>query len=784
MLFRSPAFGAALALAVVLLSRSTVCAQDVTWLGGNGFWNVPANWTGGVTPGSGTNAIIESGTVSLPSTVSGTANNAMIGYSGTGALNISGGTLTTQSSFIANNAGSSGQATISSGTWDAGRVVVGGSGAGTLNISGGYVTGFLGYIAYMAGSTGTASVSSGTWNNTNLYAGNSGTGTLNISGGSVAASNLTLIGNNAGTQGTVSVTGGQFLTKDQFVGYSGTGSLSINGGNVNASEVISIANLAGSKGTVTVTSGTLSSASVITGSGGSGVLNINGGTVTDASGIIGQGAGSVGTVTLNSGTWRNTTQLLIGTFSTAAALNINGGTLAGNMDFLGFNPSGSGTANVAGGSWTYAKLFVGSSGTATLNLSAGTMSGSSTIFALFGGTGTGNITGGTLNSTTEIIVGYGGRGILNLSGTGIVTIAGGTGTLTLGNNSSNGGIGDGTLNLGTGGAVGTLNAATVTSGPGTARVNFNHTGSYTMGAQLTGSLSVGQLGGTTILTGSNTYTGATTISKGILNVTGTLANSDVTVGSGGTLSGTGTIGGSVTVAAGGSLAPGTGTGAGTLTFPGTLAFSNGSMLNLQLDKIAVTSTSNHILATGTTTINITALNGAGPGNYEIISGATGVSAGSFSIGSAPAGHFYGLSASGGTIAVLLDSIAAWRYTYFDTIQDSGSAANTAAPAGDQVTNLMKYALGMDPRIAYGGQPLKIPSPGVVTSGSNQYLTLNFTGNAADVTYRVEATSDLTGTWTTLYNSAPGSAPGTVTVSDTTPMTSASRRFMHLQVVAP
>ena len=62
--------------------------------------------------------------------------------------------------------------------------------------------------------------------------------------------------------------------------------------------------------------------------------------------------------------------------------------------------------------------------------------------------------------------------------------------------------------------------------------------------------------GTVVLTGTNTYTGTTTVGTGILLVNGSLGNTPVAVNTNATLGGTGTIAGPVTVQAGGNLAPG------------------------------------------------------------------------------------------------------------------------------------------------------------------------------------------------------------------------------------
>ena len=62
--------------------------------------------------------------------------------------------------------------------------------------------------------------------------------------------------------------------------------------------------------------------------------------------------------------------------------------------------------------------------------------------------------------------------------------------------------------------------------------------------------------GTVVLTGTNTYTGTTTVGTGILLVNGSLGNTPVAVNTNATLGGTGAIAGPVTVQAGGNLAPG------------------------------------------------------------------------------------------------------------------------------------------------------------------------------------------------------------------------------------
>ena len=86
-----------------------------------------------------------------------------------------------------------------------------------------------------------------------------------------------------------------------------------------------------------------------------------------------------------------------------------------------------------------------------------------------------------------------------------------------------------------------------------------------------------QAAGKLTLTGTNTYTGATTVKAGTLLVNGVLGNSVVSV-TNGTLGGNGVILGPVTVQSGGRLAPGT--SIGTLTISNSLSLSANTIMEL------------------------------------------------------------------------------------------------------------------------------------------------------------------------------------------------------------
>jgi autotransporter-associated beta strand protein len=151
-------------------------------------------------------------------------------------------------------------------------------------------------------------------------------------------------------------------------------------------------------------------------------------------------------------------------------------------------------------------------------------------------------------------------------------------------------------------------AATISSDAGT--LNLTNTGTITgatFGLTLTGSGSgsvssiigttTGSLtksgSGTWTLSGVNTYTGATTVNAGMLNVTGSLASgSAITVNnSGSVLEGTGTVYGSVSIASNGAiLEAGTGSTGQTLTMRGAVTMGSGSVIALALGASSAHST--------------------------------------------------------------------------------------------------------------------------------------------------------------------------------------------------
>jgi hypothetical protein len=124
-------------------------------------------------------------------------------------------------------------------------------------------------------------------------------------------------------------------------------------------------------------------------------------------------------------------------------------------------------------------------------------------------------------------------------------------------------------------------------------------------------------------------------------------------------------------------------------------------------------------------------------------------------------------------------------TYSFWTSQEGLSGNQALPttvvSPDGITNLMKYALGLNPFTIYNPGSAGLPYVQIQKFSGTPYLTLTFNGIATDVTYAVQATSNLSSGWTTIYSSTAGQAPGTMTVQDTQPESSSATRYMRLQV---
>jgi hypothetical protein len=147
-----------------------------------------------------------------------------------------------------------------------------------------------------------------------------------------------------------------------------------------------------------------------------------------------------------------------------------------------------------------------------------------------------------------------------------------------------------------------------------------------------------------------------------------------------------------------------------------------------------------------------------------------------------------------TLSLLVQTpYAAWQSTMFTAAElaDPAISGDTADPAGDGISNLMKYALNIEP---WTSGVAGLPAGSIVTTSSGSYLTITYTQviSAIDLTYTVQVSPDLN-TWYsgTGYTNPPfatANADGvteTVTVQSAVPMTSGtSGQFIRLQVTGP
>ena len=135
---------------------------------------------------------------------------------------------------------------------------------------------------------------------------------------------------------------------------------------------------------------------------------------------------------------------------------------------------------------------------------------------------------------------------------------------------------------------------------------------------------------------------------------------------------------------------------------------------------------------------------------------------------------------------------AWQNTYFTAaeLNDPAISGLNACPAGDGIPNLIKYALGLKPKID-GTSGLPVVSS--VPTAEQTYLALTYTKalSATDLTYTVEASGDLSawcsGSGSTAEISATNNPDGqtqTVVVRDLVPEGTAAKRFLRLKITLP
>jgi len=503
-----------------------------------------ANYDGdlGNVAGSAGAAFVTSGTWT-------NTNDLNIGYSGTGAVTISGGSVTVAGSTILGRDDTAfGELIVSGGSLSVGSVLnVGQGGVGQMTINGGYVSDVDAYIGANSLSSGTATITSGTWfNGGNLIVGfGGGVGELNISGAGVVVvgdtlSRDSLLGAiNLNTGGTLIIgTGTDTGTLDTDLTNNGT----LIFDRSDPSQYVNV--VSGTGHVIKRGAGTLQFTGSNTYSGGTEILDGRidvafGGAIVHPSATlsIGNSTGASGGLDVSVGTV-NTALLDI----TNGDLYLTSGLVESGTARIGV--FGTGTATIAGGVFgTVDSLFVGYSGTGTMDVNGGNVVATETMLgALAGDRGEVSVTNGSAwGNFGNFTVGGAGTGMLTISNGGSVLV---TGTLSKGAGSTINLNLDGTLRIGDGGTTGALATNLTNNG----LLVFNRSNAYTYGGQIDGAGAVTKLGGGALtFSGSSSYAGQTKIEAGSFYVDGQLGNTSVVVNGGALLGGGGTVLGSVTV---------------------------------------------------------------------------------------------------------------------------------------------------------------------------------------------------------------------------------------------
>jgi len=629
--------------------------------GGTGTYNL-ANTAG--TGGTFTGFAIGSGNL----TVGGTTNDARFyiggddagGDGGTGTVNVN-----TSGTLSMTNDLSVGAQT----------------GTGVFNLDNGTVT--------------SGSVAAGAWT---FIGQEGGTGTLNMSGGSISSFGRFYVGRNGAANGTVNMTGGT-ITKETGEVFavaegSSTGVFNQSGGTVSAGDgEFWVGQAGGSTGTYNLS--------------GSGTLNVNNWVA------IGRNGGN-GTFNMDGGTFNKTGggNFIVSDHATAVLTQTDGTINTNGCEvWVGSGGTGTGTYTMEGGTLNVSNwLAIGREGPGVLNQSGGiitkTGAGGTSIGNFNGGSGIATVSGGLLDvQTGDLFVGEGGNlsGTLTISGDGEVnspqTRVGTNGTVVGTLNLDGGtlrtgfidGGGSGTSNINFNGTqiVATATAAgfianfdSATVEAGGVRVDTNGSFAGINQALLTDGGSGGLIKsgtGVLYLNGTNTYTGATSVTEG-------------------TLGGTGSIAGAVTLAAGADLNPGVTAGVLTAasvnyTGAGTFTIDTDDSALVPADRLDVTGNLNITNAELVVTTDLTS-------RVYIIAKYGSLTGSAFTnVSGLTAGYTVNYAFNGNQIALTRPATAFdnWVDPFFPAnANDPAFVGPNADPDNDGTANSVEFALGGNP----------------------------------------------------------------------------------------
>ncbi len=403
------------------------------------------------------------------------ANEALIGSTGTGTFTQSGGqSIFSDNVIIGEQAGSDGTFNFTGGTASLGNITIGKQGTGMFSQSQTTLTG-VGSILL-----GTEPTGDGFWFSTfdaqlsasSTDIGVEGTGFMHLIDGDTVLSGPATLGTNAGGSGTLEIEAGStFSSNGLSVGVRGVGQVDLDGGSLTVTNALTVGDITGGAGNVIQDAGTFSSASSVIGVAGLGFYTQNAGSHQTSYLTLGVGSGGEGTYHYLDGSLDISDSLLVGVFGTGTFNHGSSGQPSGpslslTQDLvLGQQADSSGSYLLEAGSLSAPNLIVGQSGAGSLVQNGGQVTlsdeqagGGHTSVGLSGtgyytqnagihqvgtlalgihsdGTGEYQLNDGVLDITDDLVVGD--------SGTGLFIQAGGSAavadTFVLGRNSGSSG---------------------------------------------------------------------------------------------------------------------------------------------------------------------------------------------------------------------------------------------------------------------------------------------------------------------------------------------------------
>jgi fibronectin-binding autotransporter adhesin len=707
--------------AALFLASSSAQAQtgttDTWTLAATGSWSTPGNWSAGVPTATsdadfGTSAAAETITLANGEVAQG------VYFSDSNSVTLASGSLTIGSDGINIAAGS---AEVYQGTT---TLVIGASETWTNASSALFDSNSYGFGASTLSTAATLNIASGSWDLRGGLSDGTGGGAL-----------------------TLTVSGGAYISYQNTSASPYSGGTNIQNGTIRTDGVTDIGT-----GTITLGSATGTSYLQVT----------NGGTIANALTTTGSNSNilansSSNTTDTYTGTWtlNNTTnQLEIGTTASSgsSSLIVSGLiTGAGGLDLVNL----SGGNQVLAVVLNHANTYSGGTTVNTLTLDINNQGTSSTNSAI--GTGTLTIAGGTLDNTS-------GSAINLTSTTNNALVINGTLTFT----------GTYDLNLGTNGislgtTSGTSRQISVNDAPTATAGTLTLNGVIANGTTATGISKAGV--GTLILGGANTYTGATSITGGILNIQnssalgtalGTTATG-TTISSGATLQ----LQGGITV--GNESLSLTGVGASTATgalenvsgnntYGGLLTLTGATTISSDAGTLALTNTGTITGANGLT------LGGAGNGSVASV---IGTGAGTLTKAGTGTWTLTGLNTYTGATTIENGALIGGSSTAFGP----GAATITLGDANTAATGSAALLIGTAGVTIANPITIATNAPGAtyIIGGSNTTGTATYTGaikmnNAVTLQAATGGTVDFKSTWTPNGNNFTiGTAGNTGTV---------------------